>query len=210
MPAVLENTTSLVIKDVSWAFYVQTRDEMSDSIQVTFDQGRLEIMSPVSYRHDDDLSLLTLLLEQFLIARSIGFRKVGGLTLASPLAERAAEPDGSYYIHNDPPPGGTRNIDLAIHEAPDLIIEVDLSSHSVSKEPVYAAFGVTELWRWEEDRLTVRRLNEQRTGYDDATESTLLTGLPINQLVEHVVTGRDRPDNNDTLASWKQVVESSR
>ncbi|MEM8873522.1 MAG: Uma2 family endonuclease [Planctomycetota bacterium] len=206
MPAVLENTDAVVWRDASWAFYVQTRDEVPDAIQVTFDRGRMEVMSPVSYRHDDDLRLLTMLLDLFLFEHRVKFRSVGGLTLASPLAERAAEPDNAYYIANTPPPGGTRNIDLAVHDAPDLIIEVDLSSHTVSKEPIYAAFGVTELWRWEDDLLTIRQLNEQRTGYADSAESILLPKLPITRLGEHILAGRDQADNNLILASWQQVI----
>lgn len=32
---------------------------------------------------------------------------------------------------------------------PDLVLEIDITSSSLDKRPIYAAFGVSELWRYD-------------------------------------------------------------
>lgn len=206
MAAVLENATRAVFSNASWGLYTQLREELSHSTDITFDHGRLEIRSAHRYDSSCDVCLLSMLIDLFLIESEMRFLSSGRLTLASPLAERAAEPDNSYYISHTPPPPGTRNIDLAVHDAPDLVIEIDLTSHSVDKEPICAAFGVLEVWRWEEQHLRVRRLNEQRTGYADAPESGLLPDLPIDALAEQLRRGMTEPHHDAIFRDWRQAI----
>src|SRR6185503_6068046 len=36
---------------------------------------------------------------------------------------------------------------------PELVLEVDVTRRSLDREPVYAALGVPEIWRWDGTRL---------------------------------------------------------
>lgn len=209
MPVTLESPRSTVLRNVPWALYVHMRDQVDSQTQVTYDRGRMEIMSPVSYRHDHDKSTVALLADQFLIDKRIPFDKAGGMTLSSELLDRGCEPDESYYVLAEPPPVGTREIDLAIHNAPDLVIEVDLTSHSVDKEPIYAAMGVAELWRWESDRLKVLCLRADGSGYDLAGKSRALPSLPLDLLAEHVRMGRALRQS-EVVRRWRAEIATVR
>lgn len=102
---------------------------------------------------------------------------------------------------------GVDELDLAIHSPPDLVIEVDLSSPTLDKEPLYAAFGVAELWRLDGDDLRVRRLNADKTGFEDSPTSGLLPDLPIAALAEHVRLGREL-SQHDVVSRWQALLAS--
>ena len=42
---------------------------------------------------------------------------------------------------------GRRRLNMRRDPPPELIIEVDITSPSIPREPIFAAFGVPEIWR---------------------------------------------------------------
>src|SRR5690606_11711800 len=112
-----------------------------------------------------------------------------------------------YYVRAEPPPPGTEQLDLSIHNPPDLVIEVDLSNSSIPKEPIYAAVGVVEVWRWAKNDLTVRHLRADKSGYDDSARSALLPDLPVAVLAEHVRLGR-KLAQHEVVARWSALLRA--
>jgi Uma2 family endonuclease len=49
-------------------------------------------------------------------------------------------------------------MDLSVTPPPELALEVDITSPSLSKAPIYAAIGVPELWRHTGQRMHFFRL----------------------------------------------------
>lgn len=149
---------------IPWAVYARLadlRDARRPGVKITFDRGRIELMSP-SYRHEKPnlrLGLMVLALVEELgleavCARSTTFRREE--------AEQGLEPDDCFYIAHAAAVVGVEDIDLAVHPPPDLVIEVDVTSSSVPKEPIYAPMGVPELWR-HEDGVHIRLLQPDQT-----------------------------------------------
>ena len=203
---VKEKTSSgTVFHDVPWAYYVHTRDEVDAHTQVTYDRGRMEIMSPTSLQHDEEKKVIARLFEAYCFIFDIPLKSVGAPTLARESLKRGCEPDESYYVLADRPPPGTRDIDLEIYNPPDLVIEVDLTSHSVSKEPIYAAMGVAELWRWEKQELGVLQLREDGARYDRFETSALMPDLPLTVLAEHVRLTR-LMEQEEVMKRWKDFI----
>lgn len=187
MPLTLAAPTSTVLRDVSWASYRQLRADAGTGTRMTFDHGTLEIMPPISWDRGNSTGLIARLVETFMRSRSIGFTRADVVTLALEDVLRGCEGDQMYYVQATPPPPGAGELDLTIHNAPDLVIEVDLSSRSVDKEPLYAAFGVVELLRLDGDQLRLRRVNGAGDGFEGAEASGLLPGLDVGLMAEHVV-----------------------
>ena len=196
---------SAAFSDVPWSFYVQTRQAIDSHTQVTFDRGRMEIISTTTLGHESAKKLLAMLFETYCFARDVPLNSTGGLTLARASRAVACEPDESYYVLADPPPRGTREIDLEIHDPPDLVLEVDPSEHAVDKEPVLAALGVAEVWRWEADALAVRRLRPDRSGYESFDGSGLIPTLPMAAIEAHVRLGQSSRQH-DVLRQWRGIV----
>jgi Uma2 family endonuclease len=61
---------------------------------------------------------------------------------------------------------------------PDLAIEVDITRRSIAREPIYAALGVPELWRYDGKRLHVLKLTAAGT-YEVAAASLSFPFLPM-------------------------------
>jgi len=70
------------------------------------------------------------------------------------------EPDAAYYVRNEPLVRGRKQIDFATDPPPDLVIEVDITSDSIEKLPLFAALGFPEVWRYKEGKVQILRLFE--------------------------------------------------
>lgn len=56
---------------------------------------------------------------------------------------------------------GKRRIDLEVDPPPDVVVEIDLSSVSASKFPIYAALSVPEIWLYDGQQARFYQLAEQ-------------------------------------------------
>jgi Uma2 family endonuclease len=180
---------------IPWAVYTRLadlRDERRPQVQITFDRGRIEIVSP-SYRHEKpslrlELIVITLVEElgiEVVCARSTTFRREQ--------AEQGLEPDDCFYIGHAADVIGVDEIDLAIHPPPDLVVEVDLTSSSVGKEQIYGPMGVPELWRHDDDEVSIRQLQLDGT-YQTAPRSLTIPQVTAADLTRLLREGRDEGD----------------
>ena len=155
----------VTLQNASWELYQSMLREIGDGhIRLTYDQGRLEIMSPSGF-HENVKKALARLIEAYADAAGIDIQGLGSTTFDRNDLQKGLEPDECYYIANAAAVIGKREIDLAIDPPPDLAIEVDLSPPGVPKQPIYAALGVPEIWRFDGRRLIcLVRTVEDATG----------------------------------------------
>ncbi|QOV89168.1 Uma2 family endonuclease [Humisphaera borealis] len=145
----VDSVEHVLLDRVSWSKYEELLAEFESrpSVKLTFDRGRLEIMSPLA-EHESFAELLGRLIELMSLERRVPIVPLGSTTFHDEVKTGGLEPDKSYYIANAPAIRGIRGpFDPKIHPAPDLAIEVDITSRSVAREPIYSALGVPELWR---------------------------------------------------------------
>ncbi len=86
-----------------------------------------------------------------------------------------------YYIQNEARIRGKNAIDLTIDPPPDLVIEIDITSGSLEKFPIYAAVGVPEIWRYDGQQFRIHRLTH--AGYIEAETSSVLPLLTRSVIV---------------------------
>lgn len=132
-------------------------------VRLAYLEGDLEITSP-SRTHEAIKKTIARLLEAYAEERGIFFNGYGSGTMKKPSADRAVEPDECYVVGSD-------------KETPDLAIEVIWTSRGIDKRSIYAAFGVRELWEWEDGRLVVLILHGQ--AYVPAPRSELIPELDL-------------------------------
>ena len=94
------------------------------------------------------------------ITRELGLEvaSVGSMTMHAEELQSGAEADESYYIRNEEIVREREEYDPAIDPPPDLAVEVDLSSSSSRRLPVYAELGIPEVWRYDGANLTFQTL----------------------------------------------------
>ena len=126
----------VLLTNVSWETYERLLAEHPDSASPRFayDRGMLEI-SAYGGTHEFFNRLLAQVIEVVTEELDIEVRSLGSMTLKR-------EPDSCFYIQNEEVVRGTADVPPDMGPPPDLIIEVDIPSPSLSRFPIYAGFGV--------------------------------------------------------------------
>ena len=109
---------------------------------------------------------------------------VGSTTYRRGDIGRGFEPDASFYIRNEERIRGKPGIDLSVDPPPDLVIEVDITSPSLDKFPIYAHLGVREVWRYDGARAFIFVLEDG--AYAEAGESAALPSLASDVLTRFI------------------------
>jgi len=150
---------TLILNDVPWGEYEQLVADLGDSagVRVSYDQGRLEIMSPSS-KHEKFALLITLLVWTAAEEIDVVIEGLGTTTYKQEWLAKGVEPDGCFYVSNAEAIIGKERIDLRIDPPPDIVVEIDISYESTRKLAIYAGMGVPEVWRYDGKRAHIYQL----------------------------------------------------
>lgn len=154
----------VVIPGVSWETFVGMDALLQDSpVRMKFCDEQVEIMSPISRRHEQIKSNIGCMVELFCRRRGLFFHVEGSATLRKKY-RRSGEPDESYIF--------TRGRKKA-----ELVIETALTSGGVDKLEFYRVLEIPEVWIWRDGGLEVYRFETGR--YLRRKKSTLLPGIDV-------------------------------
>ena len=181
MPIQIEPELRSVVMDVSWDYYSRTLEELGPSrgFRITFDQGRMEIVT-TSNLHERIKTVIARLLEMYAAEADIPVIGDGTLTLRREALNRGLEPDECYYVQTPAPPATEGEFDLSINPPPDLAIEVEISRGSISKMPIYSVLKVREVWRYSAGRVVPMHLSKSGE-YHAAKDSLAFPDLEMGQ-----------------------------
>jgi Uma2 family endonuclease len=179
----------VVLHNVSWETYERLLAEHIDcsSPRLTFDHGELEIvtLSPEHERYSLGIVDLLGVLADEMDLRVVG---LGSTTFKRQDVERGFEPDSCFYVDDVERVLGKDRIDLAVDPPPDLVVEVDITSPSISKLPMFAEFGVREVWRFDGEHLLMLRLRRGR--YDEVDISEVFPGVSAAEVSRLLAQGK--------------------
>jgi Uma2 family endonuclease len=146
----------VILHGVSWETYERLLADFENShaAHFAYDQGVLEIMV-LSFRHETFNRTLAMLVETLAEELEIDLINAGSTTFKRVDLARGFEPDTSFYIQQADRIRGKEEIDLAVDPPPDLVVEIDITSPSLDKLPIYAAVGVSEVWHYDGRTLTI-------------------------------------------------------
>ncbi len=143
----------VLLEDVSWQAYETLLREIGDrSVRLTYDEGNLEIMSPLP-EHEGSKKLIGAFIDILSIELRIPMRRLGSTTFRREDRAKGLEPHECYYVQNEARIRGKKDIDLRNDPPPDLAVEIDISYRGIQRESVYAGLGVPELWVFDGSRL---------------------------------------------------------
>lgn len=170
-----------VLDDTPWDFYTLVLEEFGTRpMSITFDDGRLEMMAPLA-EHESAKEAIGVLIDVLAADRKMKIARFGSTTFRRTDVQKGLEPDKCYYFGtNVKRVRGMKEFDPAVHPAPDLAVEIDITNRSVKRQPIYALLGVPELWRFDGSRLTVLLLSKGQT-YEPSASSTAFPFLPVEQ-----------------------------
>ncbi len=171
-----------VIHGLDWEAYDKILDAIGDRhIFVTYDRGSLEFMSPSSF-HEVCKVWLRRLPEIAAEEAKLKYWCFGSTTLRRMDLDQGLEPDECYYFHRCPPIT-TTHLDLNANPPPDLALEVDITRSSLDRHGIYAALGISELWRFNGTSLEFYSRNDAG-GYDAVERSPTFPWLNPAEVIE--------------------------
>lgn len=172
-----------VLSGVGWNTYLALREDLDRAhrkTRLTYDRGSLELMT-LSTEHEVYSHGLASIVEILCEELDLSYSDAGSTTFHREDVQKGFEPDQSYYFQSAPLIRGKKRIELPADPPPDLTIEVDITSSTLSRMGIFAALGVPEVWRYDGETMTVYRLGEGQQ-YAPVAASSIFPVLPMSEL----------------------------
>ena len=152
----------------------------------------------------------TRVIEIYTYEKNLSVTGYGSTTFKDHRRRKGLEPDECYYVQHADRVIGRKNLDLSVDPPPDLAIEIDVASRSVARQPIYAALGVPEIWRYDGKNIQCFHRSEDGN-YKAAEKSLAFPDLPLDLVNELVRTGLDQGQTAAVRAikQWIRADEES-
>ncbi|MDQ3010681.1 MAG: Uma2 family endonuclease [Acidobacteriota bacterium] len=198
----------VIFRDVRWDEYVQLLEDLGERpcIRLSYDRGTLEIMSTSSLHEYYGLALHDLIRQ---VTRRLGIRirAFGRATMKKSRTMVGKEPDGCYYVKSLTLIGKKKQIDFEHAPSPDIAVEIDLSTNTINKLPLYQRLGVAEVWIYDGYEMTIHRLSAQ--GYEAVEQSVELPCFTSALLTDFLNASQDAEDDEQLLQDYVGLVLQS-
>jgi len=203
----LPDGAMLRLEGISWDEYERLLEELAEwpGVRVTYDQGRVDIMSPTP-EHEDYKDFVYSMVRVLSDESEIRVETRGSTTYKREKLLQGAESDASVYVQNAQAIIGKRRIDLSVEPPPDIVVEIDITSESLSKFPIYAALGVPEIWHYDSKRARFYHLENQ--DYVEAAISRSFPFLTAEAMTEFIEQSKTE-GQYEALAAFRQWVRAA-
>lgn len=148
----------ILLNNIPWDLYETFIDDFAEKPgwKLAYNGGTLEIMPPTPEHEEYSFSFHNFVLaycEHF----NIELEGRRSTTFRSKSLDKGVEPDECYYIQSVDKIIGE---DIAAKEfpVPDVAVEVDISTESLDKFPIYSELKVSEVWIFNREKLTFYEL----------------------------------------------------
>jgi len=199
---------TMVLEGVGWSEYTAFLRAFAErpGYRLTYDQGTLEIMSPL-LEHDDPGRFLGQLVWALTDELGLPIRAGGSTTMRRKLKKKGVESDECFWIENAYRMPGRRRLDLRRDPPPDLAIEVEVTKSCLNRLGIYAALRVPEIWRLKGDVLEFLVLQDNGK-YRKAARSRSFPQVAPADLMPFVLRARLALDLNQVLRDFRKWVRS--
>lgn len=180
----------VVMHGVDWRIYGALRELIdSPGIRMTYLEGALEIMSP-SRRHEHEKTTIARMIEVFALERDVPLHGYGSTTFKREALERGLEPDECYCLGHE------------LGDAPDIALEIVVTSGGIDRLAVYQGLGVKEVWIFRDGRFLLHGLEGER--YRTIERSALVPDLDFAAMAALVAS----PDQHAAVKAFRDTLRS--
>jgi Uma2 family endonuclease len=179
----------VLLRDVSWEEFEAILQELGNhrAERVAYCDGLLEIMSPLP-EHEYFKETIGDAVKDIAETLELNYESYGSTTWRRQAEQAGLEPDNCFYFQNEARIRGKLQFDLDQDPPPDLSLEIDVTSQSLDRFPIYARLGVPEIWCYDTGRLKIYHL--QNGQYTEVQRSTIFPQLNISVLPQLIEANR--------------------
>lgn len=196
----------ILLHDISWQQFEALLQDLGDhrAARLAYDRGTLEIMTPLP-EHEYYKEVLSEATKEIADILERDYESYGSTTWRRQIQEAGLEPDNCFYFQNEFKVRGKLSFDLDRDPPPDLSLEIDLTSKSLNRLPIYARLGVPELWCYDDEQITIYHLRQG--AYVEAANSLVFPQLPIRELPQLIEEYRQqgRRALRQAIRAWAQT-----
>jgi Uma2 family endonuclease len=175
-------------------------------VRVSYDEGRLDIMSPLP-EHEEYKHIIYSLVRVFSEEMNIELETRGSATWKRRSLRKGTEPDACFYVASAARIIGKRTIDLESDPPPDVAVEIDTTNESFSKFPIYAALGVPEIWRYDSKHLHIYELGTR--SYAEIEESRFFPGLTPQMIADFVEVAKQQGQTK-AITAFRKLIRAKK
>jgi Uma2 family endonuclease len=175
----------VIFHKLTWNDYLNLSEQLGEThrLRLSFNEGTLKVMS-LSPTHEKYVDFIKRLASQLSFRLRLNILFFGSATLRKHKAEKGNEPDACFYVQTALAIGHRIELDFTVDPPPDVVVEVDIHNDSTGNDPIYAALGVPEIWRY--DGRTMHVLHLHGETYQTAAASRALPMLTAAVLTEYL------------------------
>jgi Uma2 family endonuclease len=195
-----QDNPKVMLQGITWQTYQSLVQDLESqpAKRLTYDNGMLEIFMPLP-PHETYKRLLGRLVEIVTEELDLEIRSLSASTWSRKDLLKGVEADECYYIQNEAAVRGRMEIDLSVDPPPDLAIEIDISSPSLPRLPIYAALGVPEVWQFDGERFKILEL--AATEYISQRQSLALPMVTVDVVQRLLIQAQEMGET-----SWAKAV----
>jgi Uma2 family endonuclease len=164
----------------TWEDFCQLRDSRGDGSipRLKYHDGEILLMSPLP-RHGREAHLIADIVKVLLDSQDRNYEAFTPITMELPEVS-GIEPDYCFYIDNWQAIVGKDRIDWQVDPAPDLVIEIDITSYT--SELDFLPYRVPEVWLFKHYRLTIYQLADDK--YEVSNNSRYFPNFSLQDSVD--------------------------
>ncbi|MGC1308641.1 MAG: Uma2 family endonuclease [Phormidesmis sp.] len=207
MIATSHRADRVLLKDISWEQFEKLLENMGDrpTTRIAYDNGTLEIMAPLP-EHEHFKEVISDAVKDIADELDLDYESYGSTTWRKRAVRAGVEPDNCFYFQNEAIIRGRIDLDLSKGDPPpDLALEIDITSKSLERFPLYARLEVPEIWCYDSGALKIYHLKSG--GYEESSTSLALPHLPIGELPQLIEANRlaGRRAIRKAIREWVRV-----
>jgi len=171
----------VVLHDISWQQFENLLANLGESrsARIAYDRGTLEIMTFLP-EHEYYKETIGDAVKDIAEVLEEDYESLRSTTWKRKLEKAGVEPDNCFYFQNEAKIRGKLQFDLDRDPPPDLVLEIDLTSKSLDRFPIYARLGVPEIWCYDSGELKIYQLAGE--AYVEVEMSSIFPQLPVREL----------------------------
>ncbi|MGK7943588.1 MAG: Uma2 family endonuclease [Microcystaceae cyanobacterium] len=171
----------VILHNISWQQFNNLLKDLgnSRSARLTYDRGTLEIMTPLP-EHEYLKERISDTIKDAAEILDLDCECLGSTTWKREIKQAGVEPDNCFYFQNEPLIRGKLTFDLNQDPPPDLALEIDVTSKSLERLPIYARLGVPEIWCYDSGNLKICQLEGEN--YVETEKSLIFPNLNLKEI----------------------------